>query len=475
MPEHAKDSARAGRGWHRRIASNVWYFFNSLKLTIFVLITLAAVSIFGTFIEQNLPVERYLASYGEKWTRVLLYTGANDLFHTWWFLSLLTVLALNIIVCTFERFPPKWKSLLNHRPKGFDASIIERFSHNCRFTLDSDAGAVKESLLGALKRKRFKVETFEVDGGWNMYAWKGVVGRYGSDFTHISLLLILLGAIVGSVMGFKDFRVIYVGDTIKIPNETFELRLDKFWIDYYDSGQIRQYNSQLAVMEDGKEVLSKQIWVNEPLYYKGVRFYQSSYGMAWNKVAAAYVALARKEGEKLDTPVKVPWNEKVRMPGSPYSVKVVQYAADFAYDDASNVVYSLSAEAKNPAVKLEVYRAGKVVSTPWIFLKYPGIFPAIPNSKYDLVLTNYQPVLYSGLSVNKDPGTNIVWAGTIVMGIGFYLAFFVYFRRLWISVRQSGNSVEVGMGGMINKNNLVLEKEMEFIRNSVSSGGEGAA
>ncbi|HXI10116.1 MAG TPA: cytochrome c biogenesis protein ResB [Thermodesulfobacteriota bacterium] len=453
--------------WYK---GKVWYFLNSLKLTLFVLITLAVVSIFGTIVEQNQPVENYLSAYGEKWTRVLLYVHANDLFHSWWFLALLTLLAINIIVCTFERFPPKWKSLLNHVPESkFDSKLIERFSNNQTVQAKASASVAKERIEATLKKRKFKFVSLGSEGDWSIYAWKGAIGRLGSDFTHISLLLILLGAIVGSFAGYKDFRAVFVGDTLSLPKAGFDLRLDKFWIDYYDSGQIKQYNSLLTVVENGKDVMQKQIWVNEPLYYKGVRFYQSSYGMAWSKVADARIALKKKNKESHEDPVIIPWETLTRIPGSKYSVKVVGYTADFAYDEKTNQVFSKSAEADNPAVKLEVYEGDKLVSTPWLFMKYPGIFPAIPNSDEDLVFVTFKPVMYSGLSVNRDPGTNIVWAGSIVMGIGFYLAFFVYHRRVWIQVRTSGKSSEVKLGGMINKNNFVLEKELKEIADSVST------
>lgn len=453
--------------WYK---GKVWYFLNSLKLTLFVLITLAVVSIFGTIVEQNQPVENYLAAYGEKWTKALLYVHADDLFHSWWFLALLTLLAINIIVCTFERFPPKWKSLLNHVPESkFDSKLIERFSNNQTVQASASASVAKEKIEATLKKKKFKFVSLGSEGDWSIYAWKGAIGRLGSDFTHISLLLILLGAIVGSFAGYKDFRAVFVGDTLSLPKAGFDLRLDKFWIDYYDSGQIKQYNSLLTVVENNKDVMQKQIWVNEPLYYKGVRFYQSSYGMAWSKVADARIALKKKNKDSHEDPVIIPWDTLTKIPGSKYSVKVVGYTADFAYDEKTNQVFSKSAEADNPAVKLEVYEGDKLISTPWLFMKYPGIFPAIPNSDEDLIFVTFKPVMYSGLSVNKDPGTNIVWAGSIVMGIGFYLAFFVYHRRLWIQVKTSGKSSEVKLGGMINKNNFVLEKELKEIADSVST------
>jgi cytochrome c biogenesis protein len=471
MSEKAKE-ARSGMEarWYRTLGSKIWYFFNSLKLTLFVLIALAVVSIFGTVVEQNAPVEQYVTQYGEQWTKYILYTRLNDMYHAWWFLLFLAALALNIIVCTFERFPPKWKSLLDHKPeKKFDSGLIDKFSHRETVNLNASSDAVKDRLLKFFKKRKYGVVSMGTKGDYYFYAWKGRHGRLGSDVTHISLLLILAGAIVGSYAGYKDFFAVNVGGTVSVPQADFKLRLDKFWIDYYDSGQIRQYNSVLTVVEDGKDVMEKQIWVNEPLFYKGIRFYQSSYGQSWNRVQEAQISVKLKGKEGLEAPVSVKWGELTEIPGSKYSVKLVGYTGDFAYDEATNQVFSKSAEATNPAIKVEVYDGGKEVSTPWLFVKYPGIFPAIPNSDTDLVFTGYIPVMYSGISVNKDPGTNIVWLGTGVMGLGFIFAFFVYHRRIWVHVRETGKSTEVKVGGTINKNNFVLEKELKDITESLTS------
>lgn len=470
MPEKVKE-AQAGMEtrWYRTLGSRIWYFFNSLKLTLFVLIALAVVSIFGTVVEQNAPVEQYVTQYGEKWTRYILYTRLNDMYHAWWFLMFLAALALNIIVCTFERFPPKWKSLLDHKPEKFDPGIIDKFSHRETVSLNDGSDAVKERLLKVFKKKKFGVVALGTKGDYSFYAWKGRMGRLGSDVTHISLLLILAGAIVGSYAGYKDFFAVNVGGTVSVPQADFKLRLDKFWIDYYDSGQIRQYNSVLTVVEDGKDVMEKQIWVNEPLFYKGIRFYQSTYGQSWNRVREAQIAVKFKGKENPEDPIALKWGETTAIPGTRYSAKLVGYTADFAYDEGTNQVFSKSAEPINPAIKVAVFDGNKEISTPWLFIKYPGIFPAIPNSDADLVFTGYIPVMYSGISVNKDPGTNIVWLGTGVMGLGFILAFFVYHRRIWVHVRETGKSTEVRMGGTINKNNFVLEKELKEITESLAS------
>jgi hypothetical protein len=170
--------------------------------------------------------------------------------------------------------------------------------------------------------------------------------------------------------------------------------------------------------------------------------------MAWSKVEDARIALKKKNKDTHEEPVIIPWQTVTKIPGSKYSAKVVGYAADFAFDEKTNQVYSKSPEAENPAVKLEVYEGDRLVSTPWVFMKYPGIFPAIPNSDEDLVFFTFKPTMYSGLSI-KDPGTNTTGR---LDRMGQVSTRVLRIHRGYDRVRN-GRSTEVKLGGMINKNN----------------------
>ena len=46
----------------------------------------------------------------------------------------------------------------------------------------------------------------------------------------------------------------------------------------YPDGSPKRWWSKLAVVQDGKEIEAKEIAVNDPLDYHGVRFYQASFG-----------------------------------------------------------------------------------------------------------------------------------------------------------------------------------------------------
>lgn len=451
---------------YQNIGDKIWDFFNSLKLTLTVLLSLAVVSIIGTVVEQGKPVEFYTKTYGEKVASYVLSFGFHDMYHAWWFLTLLVLLTANIIVCTIDRFPQKWKASFESRVV-VESNFIKNLGNSTAFTVNGDIPIIRNKIIDILKKKRYKIKNVDVLDGAAVFAWKGTIGRFGSDVTHISLITILVGAVVGSIFGFKDFITIDEGATINAPKTGFQVKLDKFWIDYYESGEIKQFNSQLTVVENGKDVLSKKIWVNEPLKYKGIWFYQSNYGMAYDRIKDAKLMLKdKKRNQPIGEPFEVKWREPFKIPkipGTNLSVNLVGFVSDFGFDENTKQVFARSPEHNNPAIQVVVYDGEKPISGPWLFLNYPEIFTTIPNTDYDLIFMGYRGLNYTGLSMTKDPGTNIVWIGSIIMAVGFIFAFFIFHKRVWVRIQSTENGVDVHIGGMINKNKIMFEKEFSEI------------
>ena len=94
---------------------------------------------------------------------------------------------------------------------------------------------------------------------------------------------ILVGASLYSWLGHSVQLSIREGDTVQIENilpvtKPFDLKLDKFYIEFHHDGSPAQYYADLQVLEGDKTTLEKTIKVNYPLVYNGVKFYQSSYG-----------------------------------------------------------------------------------------------------------------------------------------------------------------------------------------------------
>ena len=477
MASNKAGSANGGKAYFDKIIQKLWNFFASLQLVIFILLAIAFFAVFGTLIEQNQPRETYLMSYGEKWTDIIFQLGLDNMYYTTWFTALLAVLTINIIVCSIERFPPKWKVVLRVNPD-FKIAIIDNQELKDSFTVEGKIEDVKNSLTEVLSLNKFKIAVSSDGLEHKFYTWKGKIGRFGPEVIHVAILTILAGAIIGSIWGYRDFRTVNEGGSFSVPDSPYNVRLDNFWVDYYETGQVKQYYSMLAILKDGEEVHKKKIWVNEPMHYDGIRYYQASYGTAWNMIKAAEVQLMHKEGEdqignSASEPVKVQWREKEEIPFTPYSAKVVGFVSDFAYDDETGTVYSQAAEATNPAVRVEIYKKDKktdeetLVAVPWLFFNYPGLFASIPDTDLTMVLSSYQPIPYSGISLNKDPGDEWVWVGAVIMGIGFILNFFILYKRVWVHIKDNGDSCVVKIGGTINKNKILFTKEFKDLVEAV--------
>src|SRR5438445_675035 len=86
-------------------------FFSSLKLAIFLMITLAILSTVGTVIQQGERPEVYIKEYGENAYWWFVKLGFVDIYHTWYFSTVLVLLCINSLTCFHQRFPAIWRSI----------------------------------------------------------------------------------------------------------------------------------------------------------------------------------------------------------------------------------------------------------------------------------------------------------------------------------------------------------------------------
>ena len=75
---------------------------------------------------------------------------------------------------------------------------------------------------------------------------------------------------------------------------------------------MKSYNSTLTVLERGQKMATKTITVNDPLVYKGIWFYQSSYGDAWDQIEVARVNIKEKETDKVVETVDLEWQKEAK-------------------------------------------------------------------------------------------------------------------------------------------------------------------
>jgi cytochrome c biogenesis protein len=262
--------------------------------------------------------------------------------------------------------------------------------------------------------------------------------------THSSILIIFLGAMIGNVWGYKAFVNIVEGSAIdkvwpragKEPLPLgFSVRCDDFSVSFYEGSQRpKLFSSDLVILENGQEVLKKTIVVNDPLTYKGITFYQSSYGPAGDSTYRFRIR-ERATGKVIEASARQ--GEHVPLPGG----------ASFAVTN-----FAESYDRFGPAVQMHVNTPDGRHGNPFIVLQNFPDFDAQRGGDYIFSLLGYQQSFYTGLQVAKDPGVWVVWLGCFLMVVGSCGAFFLSHRRLWVTIHPLGKGVGVKLGGSAHRN-----------------------
>jgi cytochrome c biogenesis protein len=293
----------------------------------------------------------------------------------------------------------------------------------------------------------------ETESAITLYSEKGKFSRLGVYITHLSLLIILIGGLIGSQFGFKGFVNILEGETVdqiyergkdgEIPKPlSFSVRCDDFNITYYDlpgrkEKHVKEYTSLITILEDGKEVLKKTIRVNHPLHYKGLAFYQSNYG-AIHDVALGIQWKGRKE----KTVFRVMEGDTIPVPNTNNFIRVLKYAHD---------VHNFG-----EGVQVVLFKPKQEPQPFWLLKNFPQSDQK-RGDEFILTFEGFTEKEYTGLSVTKDPGVWVVWIGCGLMIVGLIVSFFFSHQRVWVRISKSPGG-EIVVAGSANKNRVAFEK-----------------
>ena len=258
-----------------------------------LLIIVVILSALGTLILQR-PVtepDEVQRAYSPQALRIFDAIGLTDVFHAWWFVALLLLVSLSIVAASIERFPNAWRHY--SRPYKYPDNNFRRFlPAQKEFAIaDEETGLVAAER--ALHHAGYKPERVVHESHFSLFAERNRISEMAVYIVHASLLLIFLGGIMDALWGWRGTLNLTEGQTSNLVEMRdasqkplpFSIRCDRAGQENYPDGTPKKWWSDLAVVKDGNEVVRKEIVVNDPLLYSGVRFYQSSFGQN-GKVAA---------------------------------------------------------------------------------------------------------------------------------------------------------------------------------------------
>jgi cytochrome c biogenesis protein len=283
-----------------------------------------------------------------------------------------------------------------------------------------------------------------IQQGAYVYAYKGLVGKIGPILVHLSIICILVGSILGSLTGFMLQELVPKGELFHLQNiissgsisyipQNFEGYINDFNIAYNDQGIVDQFYSDIDIVDNNLQIQKeKTIFVNEPLRYSGVTFYQTD----WSIVSLKFT-LNKKEN------VEISLREIVGENTSRFWIGSV------GYGNESKVLVVL----QDLTGKYLLYDSEKKL------LGQSEIGHKIFFNGNELRLNKILPS--TGLQIKSDPGIPLVYIGFFFLIFSVLLSYTSYFQ-IWVVKKQN----KVYVYGDTNRAIYFFEKSiLEIINN----------
>jgi cytochrome c biogenesis protein len=373
----------------KKIFDDIVAYLSSVRFTLVILIAIAAVAAVGTFVGQNRTPTEYVLRFGHTAYRVLELLWVTDIYHSPYFNALLMLLVANITLCTLALVPKRVRALFGRETER--ASYPQSVSFVSRCPEEEAARIAQRAIRSIFCRTTVQHR----EGGTTIVSAPHPLFGLGPIIIHLSVLLIILGGLISFLFGFSGDMIIIEGGAspeviIKkkyLMTLDFSVRLDRFTVERYGDGTPNEYRSDVTFL-DGKKEVPAVLSVNKPATYRGIRFYQTSFGTEMDHVT---IEILDRGAKRVFTGDALP-SETVSVPGRNLTFTVVESSPDFM--------------DLGPAVHLVVEEVGKE-------------YDLERGGDYVFVLKEYHVVPYSGITAVREPGLVLVFSGFILICLGF--------------------------------------------------------
>jgi cytochrome c biogenesis protein len=464
-----------------------WRQLTSMRTALVLLLLLALASIPGSLIPQNAQNPIAVSDYFEKNRTLAIWFERFSLFDVYsspWFSAIYILLFISLIGCVLPRSLEHLQAIRALPPK--TPKNLERMEHFQTWPAKENELELAKSWL---KSKRFRV----LESDESISAEKGYLRETGNLLFHISLILILIGVLIGGLFGVRGSAILSEGerfvnsatsyDTISFGQITgenslppFTIKVDKFVAKYNTlTSAPEDYTLYVTtVAEPGATPKQQVVKVNSPLAFGSTRVYLQANGYS------PIVTVQDKIGNvTFQGPVPfLPQDGNLRSIGS---IKVPDGDPQLGFVSTFLPTYARGSDKSAISVFPELLDPKLLFS---IWQGDLGLDTGVPQSVYridtsdmkQIALDSLKPgeflkfsegtitfekvVPWVNLEIVSDPGKSYSLIGGIVAILGLLASLFTKRRRIWI--RVSGGEVQVA--GLAKNGAPGLEIEMsEFV------------
>lgn len=307
---------------NRRWLAQAVELISSMRFSISLLTLISIASTIGTVLKQNEPMPNYVNQFGPFWFEVFGKLGLYGVYSSWWFLLIMAFLVLSTSLCISRNAPKMLKDMRSWRENVREQSL-RNFHHKVEWTVPGTGSSLVGGLCERLVASGFKVKVIGKENATLIAAKQGAANKWGYIFAHGAIVMICIGGLLDSdlpirfqqwVFGktpftgngiiaeipvqhrlglgnptFRGNTLIPEGsssNTAIIPQQNgvlvqdlpFTIQLKKFIIEHYSTGMPKLFASEVVILDhETRKTFAATIKVNEPLIYRGIAVYQSSF------------------------------------------------------------------------------------------------------------------------------------------------------------------------------------------------------
>lgn len=469
----------------------VWRTLRSMRTALILLLLVAVASVFGSLVPQVNTAPGAVADlFRDHPVQAAVYRalGLFDVYGSWWFTLAYALLLISLASCLAPRTRAMLRGLRRQPQPVGDLQGMRLFAEG---VVRGGTEVALDRSRRVLRRRRFRVAPVAP----GLAAEKGAARENGSLMFHWSLFLLLIGVVVGKGFGFTAQATVIEGETWTESHASydfppreggfftegmhagFQLRVEDFDTTYHPSGVPREFVSRVEVIDpSGRPVGEREIRVNDPLSFEGVKVYQQGYG--WAPVIEVH-----EDGRALteqpvvfvtDTPndQRRPWRGVIKLPSLRPQVGL---EFELFPDPLAGVAGAPMLEARNPFLSYQAWRGDlRLTAAQSVFSldkrglrrwRSGGIGMGESASLPDgLTITFPELREYTQFLVKRDPGTWVMLAAALLIVLGLIPALYSSRRRVWVrAVAKGGDGTLLQVGGFALQRRAAFEAEFRAI------------
>ena len=414
---------------------NFFRLLADLRFAIFILLLISFCSIVGTVIEQDQSIELYKNNYpltrpifGFLSWDIILFFGFDHIYKTPWFLFLIFLFGCSLTICSFLQQLPSVK-----------------VARRCQFFRTSNPfyrlkiSTILNKLYFNKIVARIKDKQYCIFQQRNMiYCYNGLIGRLAPIIVHLSMILILMGTIVGALFGFKSQEIIPKTESFHIQNiintgpaasiPRSSVRINDFWITYTKTKTISQFYSDLSILnQQGNEIKRRTISVNYPLIFQGIYYYQTD----WNLVGLRFQNMNNL---------------------------IVEYPLINIFGNQNKVWLTwISNPEKSEEGLISIISNLEGYCSIYNNLgQFLGNLEINESIKLLAPLTFFEIISSTGLQIKTDPGISLIYCGFLFLMISSLISYISY-SQIWMISENK----QIFIGGHTNR--AIFDFELEFL------------